>query len=179
MSDTLKKWKVNIFKVHVIDKRIKFYSQNTNLLPPKPKSTFRHMKLDIQELHMKYVLVPSEKAANNVNTLKQEMSGTKANEEISEDEKSIIFRHCTDVALKFSVNVKEQQDKLRMMYWLPKLHKRPYKGRHFANSSVCTTTKLSKLLTSCLTAITIHVRYCEKLYERSGKSFVLVNSSFF
>ena len=46
-----------------------------------------------------------------------------------------------------------------------------YKARFIANSSSCTTTELSKLLTSCLTAFTNHViRYCEKVYERSGKN---------
>ena len=41
----------------------------------------------------------------------------------------------------------------------------------FANSSSCTTNELSKLLTSCLTAVKNHViRYCEKVYERSGKN---------
>ena len=49
-----------------MDKRIKFYSQNTNLLPPTPKSSFRHLKQGIQEFHRKYVLVPADKAANNV-----------------------------------------------------------------------------------------------------------------
>ena len=44
--DALKEWKVSIFKI--VDQRIKFYSQNTNLLPPKPKSTFRHLKQGIQ-----------------------------------------------------------------------------------------------------------------------------------
>ena len=57
------------------------------------------------------------------------------------------------------------------MYWLPKRHKRPYKARFIANSSFCTTTELSKLLTSCLTAVKNHViRYCEKVYERSSKN---------
>ena len=57
------------------------------------------------------------------------------------------------------------------MYWLPKLHKRPYKARYIANSSSCTTTELSKLLTSCLTAIKAKViKYCETVYERSGKN---------
>ena len=57
------------------------------------------------------------------------------------------------------------------MYWLPKLHKRPYKARFIANSSSCTTTELSKLLTSCLTAIKAKViNYCETVYERSGKN---------
>ena len=50
----------------IVDQRINFYSQNTNLLPPKPKSTFRHLKQGIQDFHRKYVLVPADKAANNV-----------------------------------------------------------------------------------------------------------------
>ena len=55
------------------------------------------------------------------------------------------------------------------MYWLPKLHKRSYKARFIANSSLCSTTEISKLLTSCLTAIKAKViKYCETVYERSG-----------
>ena len=34
--------------------------------PPKPKTSFRHLKLGIQDFHMNYVLVPADKAANNV-----------------------------------------------------------------------------------------------------------------
>ena len=50
-------------------------------------------------------------------------------------------------------------------------HKRPCNARFIANSSSCTTTELSKLLTSCLTDVTNHViRYCEKVYERSGEN---------
>ena len=48
---------------------------------------------------------------------------------------------------------------------------RYHKARFIAKSSSCTTTELSKLLTSCLTAVKNHViRYCEKVYERSGKN---------
>ena len=55
------------------------------------------------------------------------------------------------------------------MYWIPKLHKNPYKARFIANSSACTTTNISILLTSCLSAIKEHViRYCSKVFERSG-----------
>ena len=41
----VKEWKINIFKI--IDTRISFYSRNTHLLPPKPKSSFRHLKRGI------------------------------------------------------------------------------------------------------------------------------------
>ena len=64
MPDALKECKINIFKI--IDTRISFYSRNTHLLPPKPKSSQRHLKRGIQDFHMNYVLVPADKAANNV-----------------------------------------------------------------------------------------------------------------
>ena len=66
---------------------MKFYSHNTNFLPPKPNSSIRDLKHGIQEFHRKYVLVPDDKDSNNIvvvcrlhliNTLKQEFNGTKA-----------------------------------------------------------------------------------------------------
>ena len=61
-------------------------------------------------------------------------------------------------ALHFGVKAKENQDKVPTLYWLPKLHKKPYKARVVANSYSCTITQLSKVLT------------CEKVYERSGQN---------
>ena len=108
-----------------------------------------------------------------INTLKQELDGTRAYLETDTDEVSVVNAHLNDLPVQFSVCVNEGQDKLpTMMYWLPKLHKRPYKARFIANSSPCTTTELSKLLTSCLTAIKSHaIRYCETVYETSNKNW--------
>ena len=61
--DALKGWKIYNFKI--LDTHILFNCHNTNLLPPKPKSSFRHLKRGIKDFHMKYVLVPADKAANN------------------------------------------------------------------------------------------------------------------
>ena len=75
------------------------------------------------------------------------------------------------MAAKFGLFVDEDHSKLPTLYWLPKLHKRPYKSRFIANSSACTTTELSILLTSCLTVIKNHViKYCTTVYERNGKN---------
>ena len=57
------------------------------------------------------------------------------------------------MAVKFGLFVDEDHSKLPTLYWLPQLHKRPYKSRFIANSSACTTTELSIILTSCLTSI--------------------------
>ena len=111
------KRKLSIF--NIVDKRMKLYSQNTNLLPPKPKSSFRHLKQDIQEFHRKYVLVPADKAVcrlHYINTLKQELNCTKAYEETSIDEKSVVYSHSNEIPDKFAVDVKERQDRLPTMY---------------------------------------------------------------
>ena len=70
------------------------------------------------------------------------------------------------MSAKFGLFVDEDHSKLPTLYWLPKLHKRPFKSRFIANSSACTTTELSILLTSCLTAIKNHViKYCTTVYD--------------
>ena len=65
---------------------------------------------------MNYVLVPADKAANNVvvvwwmyyiNTLKR------------------VDGHDFHTALHFGVKAKENQDKVSTLYWLPELHKTP------------------------------------------------------
>ena len=63
-SYDLNSWKLNIFK-H-IDGRNSFYCNNLDLLTSKPEFTFRHLKKGIQVFHRRFVLVPADKAANNV-----------------------------------------------------------------------------------------------------------------
>ena len=143
----MKEWNLSIF--NIVDKRFKFYSLNTNVLPTKPKSSFRHLKQGIQEFHRKKFFVPADKAANNlvvvcrlhyINTLKQKLNVTKAYEETPIDEKSVVTSQSNELPNKFTVDDKEPQDRIPTMCWLRKLHKRPYKARFIANSSSCTTT---------------------------------------
>ena len=77
----------------------------------------------------------------------------------------IIDGHGCHTALHFGVKAKENQDKVPTLYWLPKLHKN-YKARFIANSSSCTTTELSKLLTSCLPAVKNMLSSTVKRYMR-------------
>ena len=98
-------------------------------------------------------MVPADKAANNVvvvcrlhyiNTLK--LNGTKDYKETSIDEKSVVYSHSNEIPKQFAVDAKERQDMLPTMYWLLKLHKRPYKARFIANSSSRTTTETFKII---------------------------------
>ena len=82
------------------------------------------MKQGIQEFHRKYVLVPADKAANNIvvvcrlhyiKTLKQELNGTKVYEETSIGEKSVVYSS-NEIHNKFAEDVKEHQDRRCICY---------------------------------------------------------------
>ena len=78
----------------------------------------------------------------------------------------IVDEHGFHTALHLGVKATENQDKVPTLYQLPKLHKNPYKARFIANSSSCTTTELSKLLTACLKAVKKMLSTTVKRYMR-------------
>lgn len=62
--------------------------------------------------------------------------------------------------------------KMPTMYWLPKLHKKPFKFRFISASSKCTTTKISVLLTSALSKLKeLITNYCNKAFEHNGVNY--------
>lgn len=86
------------------------------------------------------------------------------------EENSVVNHHCSNLPLKFSINVNDHQDKPPTMYWLPRPPKDRIKHDLLPTKVHVLTTKLSKLLNFCLTAVKTHfIRYCEQVYERSGK----------
>ena len=62
----------------------------------------------------------------------------------------VIKKHSETIEKEFKIKLTDEEEKLPQMYWIPKLHKKPYKARFIADSSSCTTTRLSKLITSVL-----------------------------
>ena len=146
----------------------------------------------LSTIHDKYVVVPADKAPNNIvfvcktyyiqcliNELGIDSSTgnptykatTLSKEEITDNHRSVLS--------SFGVSIKDDDCDLPTLYWTPKLHKCPYKQRFIAGSARCTTKPLSQLLTSILTAIKTGLqRYCETSYSRSGvnQMWILKNS---
>ena len=82
---------------------------------------------------------------------------------------NILLKHEDDIS-SFKLSISKSD--LPTIYCLPKLHKSPYKFRFIANSSNCTTTVLSRNLTSALTAIKDHVsKYCETAFTNSDVNY--------
>ena len=148
----------------------------------------------LHKLHANYVLVPADKAANNViivckkyytDTLVKELGINTVNINnptyirIDDSFETIMKSHnqfFTSVGLEIS----EEDQNLPCLYWTPKLHKSPYKHRFIASSSKCTTKDLSCLLTKVLSTIKDGlVRYCNTKTSRNGVNnmWILKNST--
>ena len=119
----------------------------------------------LQEFHNEYVLVPADKASNNIIIVcKKYYSEVIRNELAGKSGKASTYVHCRDsvdqivqkhLAYMHSTKIKVAEDMKRLpgFYWMPKLHKNPYGHRFIAASASCTTKPLSKLLTHCLQLI--------------------------
>ena len=77
----------------------------------------------------------------------------------------------------FNITLQQKDKNLPRIYWIPKLHKTPYKARFIAGSSSCTTTKLSKLITECLKKVKCHCTE-RTILERTGvNNMWIINNS--
>ena len=63
-TNALSKWKEMVSKI--IEQRINFYRNNPEHLPKSPIITAYKIKHIIKKFHSQYVLVPADKAANNI-----------------------------------------------------------------------------------------------------------------
>ena len=126
------------------------------------------MKDTPRRLHDDFVLVPADKAANNlivvckkyyietlikelgINTTNISPNSTYIPSTDSFDE--ILKSHCKFID-SVGLEMSEEDKNLSYLYWTPKLHKVPFKHHFIAGSSKCTTKDLSCLLTKALTTV--------------------------
>ena len=136
------------------------------------------LRKKMEKLHRKYVFAPADKAANNViiiwkryyvEVLKGELNSTSTYAPAQLTKNQLLVHH---INILTKIDVKIDKCELPKFYWLPKLHKRPYKSRFISNSSHCSTTILSKHITSALTAVKDHVmKYSETAFSNSNVNY--------
>jgi hypothetical protein len=68
------------------------------------------------------------------------------------DKDEILANHRSFMTSLYIPSGKESED-LPYLYWIPKLHKIPYKERYIAGSSTCSMKELSIYLTKILSAV--------------------------
>ena len=148
----------------------------------------------LHKLHANYLLVPADKAANNVivvcktyytDTLVEELGINNVNSNnptyipIDHSFETIVKSHNNFIML-VGLEMSEEDQNLPCLYWTPKLHKSPYKHRFIAGSSKSTMKDLCCLLTKLPSTIKdVLVRYCNTKTSRNGVNnmWILKNST--
>ena len=138
-------------------------------------------------LHEKFVFVPTDKAGNNIAIICKTFYITKSMEELgcfgdrdANDKKKntyievndpidkIINRHIKYISSKLKcISI---PDTLPFLYWIPKMHKKPFtKQRFIAASGSCTTKPISQMLTKILKLIDNQLKiFCKFYFHRYG-----------
>ena len=139
------------------------------------------VKDTLRGLHDDFVLVPADKAANNVivvckkyhiETLIKELgintTNMSPNSTYISSTDSFDEIHCKFIE-SVGLEMSEEDKNLPYLYWTPKLHKVPFKHRFISGSSKCTTKDLSCLLTKVLTTVKDGlIRYNNTKTSRNG-----------
>ena len=116
----------------------------------KPKSTLEDPVVSryLEDLHDHFVIVQADKAPNNVVFIYKAFYYTCLREELDDSDNrnasstyqrtnltnSEILIYHRSVLSSFGVNTKDDDIDLPSLYWIPKLHKDPYKQRFLAGS---------------------------------------------
>ena len=156
-SSTLTEWIKSIGDVVLRRVRRLKYSVYT-----RSDSIFRDPDVvhELSRLHDNFVIVPADKASNNytfackkhyVDILIEELwlHSLPWNPiyNLTDFSASEVLDNHTSVLTSFGIQTNNEELDLPYIYWIPKMHKNPYKHRFIAGSSKCLTKPLSILLT--------------------------------
>ena len=187
--ETLSEWVKSI--ADVLKRRIRRLKRSVNTRhesifcdPDVVRKLFR--------LNENFVIVPADKASNNytfvckkyyVSILIKELGLNwlpgNPTYNLTDFSASEVLDNHKSVLTSFGIDPNEDELKLPYIYWIPKMHKNPYKHQFIAGSARCSTKSLSILLTKLLTHIKQCLqKYCETAYTGSGvnQMWILKNS---
>ena len=163
--DTLSKWIKSVMSL--VNKRVSVLSRT---MSRRHESLFDDpdVAAELAEIHEKFVVIPGDKASNNIvfvckthyiNCLMEElgMSTMAGNPtyNLTAMSKNELLQNHRSVMLRFGISLPEEDIDLPKLYWISKLHKNPYKQRYITGSAKCSTKPVSLIH---LTRIFTHLK---------------------
>ena len=188
LSD-FQEWRTKVMTV--VEDRLRFikstYDNNRNNKKRFPESLTKEEESYLQYLHTNFIVTSVDKAASNyafvckkfyVMTLLKELGydlssfspiGNLTYTPIESNAACVIKNHSDILRDEFDTVCNDKNLKLPKLFWIPKLHKVPYKFRFIAGAKHCSTKQLSILVNKGLSVIRDHFkRYCSSVYNNSG-----------
>ena len=179
-SRTLDEWECRI--IETVQARIDRLRKKGKNQRKKYVLSDLECKQYLEDFQKRFVLVPADKASNNIlvvckkyylDVVLKELSTNNGTSPqtyapCSDHVEHLIAEH-EDFLTRQNIRIPTDMKQLPGFYWLPKMHKNPIGSRFIAASSACTTKPLSQLLTSSLKLITTHFKqYCEGIARNTG-----------
>ena len=150
-------------------------------VPPPPGMRDPEVIKALRSLHKKFVLIPADKADNNVilvcksfylHRVKAELvdNGNSTYARIEDKEKDAIARdRSKEIKRRFGIEVPDDQQRFSSLYWTAKMNKQVVGCRFIAASNRCFTKTLSTCINRYLKAVmNIHRSKCLKLKRDTG-----------
>ena len=182
-------WKNKVMQL--VDSRIKDLKSKITISKTKPSLHSQDVKSALAKLHDKFVIVPIDKASNNIAIICKRFYIQKLLNDVGvpgdisptyklskKDQDHIIFDNSL-LCEKFGRTIEEGQKVLPFMYWLPKMHYSPPRFRFIVASSSCSTKPLSSVLSIIYKHIFKQVKsfHIKSTFYRNYNRFMVIKNS--
>ena len=182
-------WKNKILEQ--VDSKVKMLKKKKVPSVVKPVLEDEEAIAALNDLHSKFVVVPIDKASNNVAIICKRFYIQKLLNEVgvpgyTSPTYKMSDRNPEDVILdnklmceKFGLSLDDQMNSLPFMYWLPKMHYSPPRCRFIVASSLCSTKPLSKTASTIYKHIFTQVQNFHRkstFYKNYNRFWVIENS---
>ena len=145
----------------------------------------------LADFHKRYVLVPIDKASNNIAIICKQFYVMRLLKEVgvldnpdityqlSNANKIDIINNNMELCERYGLKLNEQQKMLPIMYWTPKMHYTPSRARFIVSSSKCSTKPLSRIISNTFKCFCNQIRSFHdksRFYKNYNRFWVINNT---
>ena len=186
----LKEWKEKV--IRLVSEKIRTLKSLKVPQQTKPVLDDPDVQQYLKDLHDKFVLVPIDKASNNIAIICKRFYICRILEELgipgdrsstyklsSCEKESIIDTNIT-LCEKLGLSIDDNQKKLPFMYWMPKMHYTPSRARFIVASGTCSTKPISQVISKIFKKIFHQTQSFHKkctFYKNYNRFWVVENST--
>ena len=184
-------WKEKITKK--AEEKIEDLKSKINVQHTNPTLKQNEVIMYLQELHKKFVIVPIDKAGNNIAIICKKIYVEKLLEEIgiigeqsetyektNNKNKKDIIEDNVKYAEKLNIAVTDKDHDLPSMHWIPKMHKTPIGARYIIASKRCSTKSTASAVSKAFRLIAYQMKNFHdksKFYTNYHKYWIVQNIS--
>ena len=184
----LEEWKSCV--IQKVQERIAFLKRDKFKFITAPRKVLhtKEAKDELERLHKDFVMVPTDKASNNVSFICKkfyiekilEETGQNTYERINDNENVVVNRLCDIAVNRYKFSLVNDDKVLPKIYMMPKMHKNPTGFRFIIASKKNPLKKTAKTLTKILKVIMdAHFAYNRKirLYTGINRMWICQNNA--